>query len=344
MKKLAFFLITLIAGIFAFVLAMKTVGWERVIEALKLFLSLKGLLIVFITVLLSFAGYWRWKIILEKLSGRKDFKNLKELWFAGFTVSYFTSISFVVGDLFKSYFVKKNYDLNWQKSIASSIIDRLLDSTVFFVSTILGIFAFLFYSRVLPEKILLFSFIGIIVLLVLLLFFYFKSLKKESTIEWFLNIFGMKRKKIEESEKGKMIFETEREIIKNISIKSRIFWEGIGLTVLKYFLHFLRAAVLVLFLQDGASLGKMFAIFGINNIASLSPTPAVLGALEATGILSFGGVGFGIAAGTVFAMVIRSSDVVIALIGGFCLVKIGIHLTTKKILEFFGKEKNNEDE
>jgi len=340
MRKVLIFFLTFILGVAGFVIAMKSVGWQTIPEAFKLFLSPTGLVLLFLTFLINYLGFLKWRFVLKKLSGQPDFRGLSEAWLGGFTISYLlTPIAFLGGEPFRAYFVKEKYHLDWGKSAASVIIERLLEWTVLFLGSVPALLVFLMHSRVIPGKIFPFAGAGIIGLFILLFIFYFKSLKKESMVEWFLNFLGLERKEIENSHRGKLIFGVEKEIINFFSPKGKIFWQGISLTVLRYLFYFLRVWFLIFSLHCGTSLSRAFAVYGVTNLAVFFPTPAALGSLEATGILSFGALDFKISQGTILALLLRNADILLSLVGLFFLVKVTIYLTGRKILSFFGGKK-----
>jgi len=334
-KNLIYFLITLVIGFLIFVLMMKTVGWQRVFEALFLFVSLKGLVILLLTFLTAVLSIWRWRIILEKLTGRSEFKGLSKIWFAGFTFTYLlTPIAILGGEPVRVYLAKKFYSIDFKKSFSSIAIDRIFEWALFLIFTIGGIFTFLFYGNFPSRKMgwLVISVVGGLSLL--LLFFFFKSLRKESALLWFLKVFGVKKEKIENLQNGNFIFGIEKEIINFLSLKKKVFWQIFGLSFLRYVVFFLRAFFLVFFLGGEMKLVRSFAIYGFNNLASISPVPAALGTLEATGILSFNTLGLGKAAGTIFAMVVREADLLMSLVGVVFLVIFILKLTGEKMLRF----------
>ncbi len=339
-KSLKFFA-ALIIGLLAFIWAVKTVGWKTIPAAFSLFLSLKGLAILGITFLASLSGFLRWKTILRKVSGRYSFPELFKIWLASFTVSYLlTPIAFLGGEPFRAYLSKKKYKLSWEKSAAAVIIDRLLEWTVFLIFTIAGVLFFIFLNTAnLNIYLILSSSVLVLSLFVLLVIFYAKSLKKESVLKWLLKVLKIKRENFESSQNGKLVFKTEKEVVNFFFAAKRQFWQGIAFSFLKYFFCFFRVALLVVFLQKGVNFFQTAAIYGISNLALFVPVPAALGSMEASGILGFSGLGFNIASGTIFAIVIRNADIIMSLIGGVFLLKISLSLAGAKILEFLERNR-----
>lgn len=327
-------LAALVIGLSLFGVIMKVVGWSSIQDALVLFLSFKGLIIIGLSFLGVLVSVFKWRFILKTITDKLEFRHLGELWLAGFTLTYLLTPTAVLGgESLRIYFTKKIYDLDWKKSTASVIIERIFDWTLFLFFTIIGILIFLFYTHFFSKKMIFFAVLIVGSLFSLLLLFYLKTLKKESTLEWFLKIFGIKKEKFESFLNSKIIFETEKELINFLSLKKKIFWKGFGLTFLKYSLSFLRVALLIFFLGGGKNIIQSLAVYGVTNLALLFPVPATLGSLEATGILSFGILGLGVASGTTFAMVLRGADLVLSLLGAIFLIKFGLKLAGAKISE-----------
>ena len=321
---------------------MKIVKWGGVKEALNLFLSLKGLGILFFSLIAAWAGIMRWNFILKKLTGEKKFKNLWQVWFIGFLFTYLlTPMAILGGEPVRVYIVNKLYKIEMKKNISSMIIDRLFDWTVFLVFTISGLFVFLFYGNFPDKNIEILVFSTVFALTAFLIFFYLKSLKRESILEWFIKSFGGKPEKIRNSHNGNMVLEGEKEIINFMSIDNKLFWEGFIYSFLKFTAFFARSFLLIYFLGGGLNILKSFAINGINNLSWISPVPATLGGMEATGVLSFDVFGLKSSSGIAFALTSRAADIFLSLIGLVFLVKYTIKLTLIRSLGGIISKKNN---
>lgn len=334
MKKILKFVIALLVGLVIFGFIMRRAGWSRLSEAFILFLSVKGVIIVILTFAVAAISVLRWKLILGSQGLDSRVKELGKLWSVGFALSFLTPVALFGGEAFRIYLTKKRLNFSWEKSAASVVIDKILDGTLFLMFLIVGILAFLFYGYF-PSRIMAWLVALVILgLLGLLLFFYFKALNKESVLEWFLEVFGIRKEKVKNTKNGQIIFDTEREVIRFFSPKRRVFWKGLGLSFLRYFLLFLRAALLIFFLKEGIEVSRVLAIFGFANLAMLFPLPAGLGSLEAASAFSFGTLGLGFATGTIFGMVWRAADLFLCLIGVIFLIKFGAELAEVKILGF----------
>jgi len=341
MKKVLKFSITLAIGFFIFWLVLKRVGLNSLNEALSLFLSFKGLIIIALTFVTALIGVLKWKSILASYGFKPPSKELIGLWLVDFGVSYLTPVSISGGEAIRIYFTKKKFNIPWEKSAAAAIVDKILDATLLLMFVIVGLLFFVFYGHF-PSGIML----TLVLLMIggvsgLLLLFYSKALNRESVLEWFFKFLGIKKEKIKNSEKGKIIFDTEKEIIKFFNLKRKDFWKALGLSYLRYFLLFFRTALLIFFVIEGIGISKALAIYGFVNGSLLFPIPAAFGSLEAVSAFGFSSFGLGEASGATFAMVFRSADLVVCLFGLLFLIKHGAEIAEMKILGFFDKFKIN---
>lgn len=344
MKRLIKFSLFLLLGLAVFLIVLGRVGPENIIQALSLFLGLEGLVIILITLLFVFFGIFKWRLILKDLGHSFSLKQVSPLWLLCFTISYLTPFSVFGGEFFRIYFTKKRYPaVSWQKSMASVAIDKILDATVFFVFMIVGLLVFAFYGRLPSSFMVAGVFVVAAILLFLLLLFYFKRLQSKSALEWALKIVGVKKEKISNHKNGSTIFEAEKEVFRFFSPRHKALWKALGFTFLRYLFLFLRGAVLIFFLTGSLNLFKSLAVYGFANLASLTPIPATLGALELGEGFVFKVLGFGFGTGTVFSMIWRGADLLLCIAGLVFLVKFSVDLASEKLLNFFDKIKLGSD-
>ncbi len=339
MKKILKFLIAFTIGLFIFWLVMGIVGWDKINKAIILFSGLEGLIIILLTFIAAMIGVFKWKLILQSQGLNICTRELGKLWLAGFAISYLTPVSLLGGEAFQVYFLKKKFNLSWEKSAASVIIRRILGGTFFLVFLVAGILAFCFYGYF-PSRIVIW-FVLLVTggLLILLSFFYFRALHKKSILKWFLKFLGINKEKIENNKNGKIILDVEKEVIRFFSPKNKAFWKGLSLSFLRYFLLFFRAALLIFFLGEGIEVLRVLAIYGFTNFALIFPLPAALGSLEAAGAFSFNALGIGAGQGTIFAMSWRAADLFLCLLGLIFGIKLGLNLAERKLLDFIDKLK-----
>ena len=326
-------------GLLIFLFVMKIVGWGKINEAIILFSGFKGLIIVLLTFFIAMISCLNWKLILQSQGFNISIKELTKLWLAGFSVSYLTPFTGLGGEALQIYFLNKKFNISWEKSTASVIIRKILSATFFLLFLVTGVLSFCFYGYSPQGTIIWLVFLVIGGLFGSLLFFYFKILKKESILRWLLKFIGIKKEKIEGHKNGKIIFDTEREIIEFFSSKSRIFWKSSMLAFLRYFLLFFRAGLIIFFLGEGVEALKVLSVYGFTNFALMFPFPAGIGSIEAASAFTFNALGMGAGNGTVYAMTLRAADLFLCSFGIVISIKLGLNLAGKKLLNFTDKLK-----
>lgn len=339
MKRFSQFLLLFAAGLIVFLFTLGKIGQEHLETATSLLLSPSGLLITLFALLFGIVGILQWKYILKTMGANYTFKQLAPLWLFGHSISYITPFAVFGGEFFRAYFAKKKLpDLDWKKSIASVAIDKIIYSTSFFAFLIIGLGVFTFYGR-LPT-----SFLGIGALstaglfLVLLAIFYFKRLKKESIVEWFLKSFGKKNRLQANGQKLTML-EIEQEVFKFFSLKSKRFWKTVSFSILRGIINVARCLLLIFFLTSQMDILKAMAGYSFAALAFLSPFPATLGALEIGEGIAFAALGLTFNMGAVFGIVWRAGDIVLALIGLVFAVKYSSLFIEAKIFKMFSSKK-----
>ena len=340
MKNFFKLLIASSIGLFIFLFVLKIVGWDKIIEAIKLFSGPKGLIIASLTFFIPIISCLNWKNILGSQGFNAPIKELIKLWIAGFAISFVTPFTVLGGEAFQIYFLNKKFNIGWEKSIASVVIRKILSGTFFILFLMIGILSFCFYGYFPEGTMIWLVFLVIGGLSGSLLFFYFKVLNKESILRWLLKSVGINKEKIESHKNGKVIFETEREIIKFFSPKSKTFWKSLCFAFLRYFLLFFRTGLVIFFLGKGIGILKTLSVYGFTNFALMFPFPAALGSTEAISAFTFNALGMGAGDGTIYAMTLRAADLLLCITGIILGIKIGLGIASKKIFDFIDKIKD----
>jgi uncharacterized protein (TIRG00374 family) len=317
MKKIFLFLFFLLIGVFLFFRIIKEIGWQEIKLAFFIFFSKKGLVILGLTILIWLTGLLRWKEILRGQGENLSFLTLFRPYFSSLSLMFFFPMLILAGEFFRAYFLKEKKSILWQKGMASVLIDRILEITVYLIIIFLGIFFFLFKIGFLPKNLGAILVILIIIAL-FILFFYFKSFKKESI----LKIFGKLDKK-------NKIRELEKEIFEFFKIKNKFLWRGFFLSFLKSFFNFLRIWILILFLGKTTGIFSLFSILGFLYFTLMIPIPASLGSQEAFQAFAFLNLGIGASRGAAFSMLIRTAELIVALMGMIILVFSGLKFLKK---------------
>lgn len=318
MKKFLLFLFSLFIGIGLFIGVGKIAGWQEIKKALLVFTGWQGMAILGLTVLMAATATWRWKEILKSQGYNIPTISLFRPYLAGFSLCYLVPMVVLGGEFFRSYFIREKFDVPLKKSLASVILDRILEVTVYLVVIVAGLI-FFFLKIGLPPKNLGIILAGLLTFFIAgISFFYFKGFKRESIAKFFPRLFNQK---LFDSEP----LEIEKAIFQFLKPKKSFFWKGWGLTFLKSAIALVRAWLLILFL--GKTMGfSALSILGFTYLALMIPIPANIGCHEAFQAFAFNSLELGAGLGTAFSMIIRGAEITVALIGLLFLFRLGIKL------------------
>jgi uncharacterized protein (TIRG00374 family) len=315
MKKFLFFLISLILGVALFLWTVNFVGLEEIKSAFLVFAGWQGVVIFSLTFLMMMVGAWKWKEILKEEGVNVSFQDLFKTYLAGFSVMFLAPALFWVSELFRSYTLKKRKQVPWSKAMASVIIDRILEWTTILITILFG--SIFFLSNIgLPSKEL-----GIAFGLVFFFFaigiclFYFKIFRKESIAKTFGKILN--------GEINQEPLETEKEIFNFFKLQKQGMWKGFALSFLKVAIACLRGWILIIFLGKEISYLSALSILSFTYLAAMIPIPTSLGSHEAIQSFAFNSLGLGIPTATAFTMIIRTAELLVALLGLFFLFRFG---------------------
>lgn len=303
------------------------VGFQEIKNAFQVFSGWQGLMILFLSFSVILVGNWKWKEILKGEGVNLSFKELFRPFIAGFSLLYLFPVIIWGGEVFRGYILKEHYAIAWSKGMSSVIIDRVLEWTANLTVIFFGSLLFILKSGFPPQK--LGIFLGVLFLIFLsgLSFFYFKCLRKESVAKFFVK-----------SDSNQLV-EMEKEIFNFFKIKNNALWKVLSLAFLRAGIMYSRAWILIFFLGKNIGALPALSILGFSYLATMIPIPTALGSHEAIQIFAFGFLGLPASTAAAFAMIIRGTDVIVALIGLIFLFQLGImalkDVLFKKINHFF---------
>jgi uncharacterized protein (TIRG00374 family) len=333
MKKFLLLLISFLIGAGLFVWVAKIVGWEKIKNSFLVFTGWQGLAILGLTIVMALIGTWKWKEILRGGGVKIPFRQLLNPYLAGFSIMFLAPILIWGGEIFRSYILKERNSIPWSKGMASVIIDRILEWTANLAVVFFGGLFFLLIIDFPPIKLgLIFG--GVFLFFTALIaFFYFKSIRRESMIRFFIR--GSQNQP----------FEIEKEIFKFFKVKNRAMWKSVAISFLRAAFMYLMSWFLISFLVKSIGAISVLSILGFTYLAVMIPIPTALGSHEAIQTFAFNSLGLGASTATVFTMIIRGAELIIALVGVIILFRLGVILiknTLFKKINNFTQIKNNE--
>lgn len=322
MRKLIFFLFSLFAGFVTLWWILKAVGWEVIKIAFLTFSGPEGIAIFILTILMLFAGLWKWREILKSQGYNFSLSELSRPYFAGFSIMFLAPIVIFGGELFRAYVLRKKYDVDWQKSTASVIIDKILETTSYVFIILLGSILFILRIGLPPKNLGMILGGTFIFFLAALIFFYFKIFKKESIVKIFIK-----------DTKNHQGIGLEKEIYSFFKPRNIFMWRGFGLSFLRIGFALVRTWVLVLFLGKTLGFFSSLSILGFYYLALMVPIPAALGSHDAIQVFAFNSFGLGAGTGAAFAMIVRGAELLLALLGLILLFRLSTELLGRILLK-----------
>lgn len=334
-KKILLFFFSLFIGVALFIWIVDFIGWEKIENSLLVFTVWQGLIVSILTLLIILIGNWKWKEILRGEEVEVSFWHLLKPYLVGFAVMFLAPILLALGDILRIYTFKRKSDISLLKAAASVVIDRVLEWTVNLVIVFFGIL--ILFNRIgfSSKKLILFG--GLfLVFVVWISFFYFKTIKRKSIAKKIGGLFNGRL--------SKELLSIEKEISDFFRFQNKSMWRSLGLSFLRGFLMYLRTWFLIIFLGKQISATVSLSILGFTYLAAMIPIPTALGSHEAIQAFAFKSFGLGVSSAAAFTMIIRTAELLFALIGLILLIQTGAIFLQDlifKAIEKFNKFRNN---
>lgn len=329
MRKFLLFLVPLLIGTGLFYWVIRTVGWQEIKNSFLVFTGWQGLVILGLTLLMAVFGTLIWHEALKGIGAKTSFRKLLQAYLSAFTIRYLFPVAIVGSEIFQGHILKEIDSVSWEKSIASVILNRILELTANMVVIFFGILFFVF-KIALPRGDLIFLFSGLILALTFLIsYFYFKSIKKESMVKAVGRIFN---KRLSSEPLG-----IEKEIFSFFKLKNVAMWKSFIFSFLRAGAMWFRTWLLVFFL--GKSLGAMsaLAISAFYCLATMIPIPADLGSHEVVQAFAFSSLGLKAGTGTAFSLIVKGAELILSLIGMIILLHLGVEFLKNTLFRKNGK-------
>lgn len=341
MRKFFLFLVSLLVGAVIFVFIVRNIGWEKIESAFKIFSFKAGMIILLLTILANLFRTWRWKTILQNLGYNIPAFKVLEYYLSGNAIAFFIPMVIFGGEVFRGYDLKEKYNMPWAKSIASVIIDRISEITIYAITIIIGVVFFILNANLPSNKAYIIVFLITFFIIGLISVFYFKSFKKESIIISFLKKFNAKN-----SNGGETAIETEGEIFKYFKPKQKAMWKGFILSFFAELMLLARTFFLILFLGKNIGVMSAISVVAFSSLALILPIPAAIGSHEAVQSFVFTALGLGAGTGAAFVFIIRGAELTMALIGLIFFFRFGIQILEsvlfKRIKKLIIRSKNSQ--
>lgn len=319
MKRVILFVGSLLAGLFLFGFLISRVGWQEMWKPLEAFSLSNAFVIFLLTGAFLLVGVLRWQLVLRGQGCPIPFSSVWRPYLAGFSLSFFVPIIPFASEFFRASALGDLHKIEFDKGMASVLIDRILEVTSNLFVVIMGGVLFLFAERGIPYSVKtlgIICFVGIWLLIVS--FLYIRIFQKRSVIRMFWR------------GKGSM-HDVEKEVFLFFYLRNRFFWQGLLLSFLKSAIGLARVWALIFFLGKGFAWIAGVTILGFYYLAVLVPIPAALGSHEALQAVGFGVFGLGAGTGAAFALVVRAVEILFASLGLALFFHLGLRFMKKMI-------------
>ncbi|PIX03355.1 hypothetical protein COZ78_00755 [bacterium (Candidatus Gribaldobacteria) CG_4_8_14_3_um_filter_42_11] len=337
-RWLKFFGLALLGAILFLIVAVKT-GPSNLGRVFALLFDFNSFSLVIISLVVVYFGALRSSIVLRSFGYKLSLWSLTTLWLAGFGAGYALPVSALGGDVVKVYFTKKKFNfLSWERAIAATGAERILDATAFFVFLVAGLAVFAIkndLTTVLSVGVLA----GLAIIMAGLVLFYFKARKKQGILQGLFDFSGLAKLKFFKGQGNDILLGAEKEMLVFFHTSKSYFGQALAVSFLRYLALFARAWLLLFFVTGHIGLFKSLAVFGFTNLGSIPPVPASLGTLELSVGLCFKGLGLGFDSGAVFSMILRSIDLLLCLVGLVYGAKFALAIAERRVLSLFKIER-----
>jgi uncharacterized protein (TIRG00374 family) len=242
------------------------------------------------------------------------------------------------GEPVRFYILKKESDLSSSQIVSSIILDKLILVLVSSVYFFIGIFFLLIYLDLswLREIILLTFFF-----LIISAFWYLLRSAKRVSSEKRLFIVLMERLYLNKLKFVKRheekISQIEKEIVDFFKLSKKRILQIVFLAILEVAFVLMGCWLILFFMGQTLEISKLFAIKSVVDLSYIVPFPAALGSLEISQAFVFQVLGFTLATGVAFSLILRGLNLIIAFLGLCILGCLQIKFFSKRIIGFFSK-------
>jgi len=321
MKRVLFLLASLFFGVVLFIFVIEFIGWDDVILALQSFTKINGLVVIGLTFLIMLTAILRWQHVIKSQGCQTSIASLIKPFLVAHSVNYLMPTVPFGSEIVRGYILKRKTDFPGNIAISSAFIDRILEITAHLIMVVFGVIYFLLKIGMPPHSLAIVLGGGFLLASIPVSFFYFKSLKKESLVKFFIR-----------KSKKNIILSVEEEIFNFFNLKKMFFWKGLIMALLRDVVSLFRTFFIVIFLGKSLNFFSAFSVFSFSTLAQFFPIPATLGIHEIVQVFVFGKLGLGSGTATAFTMIVRGAELFFSFLGLFILFSFGVKLLKKLLL------------
>ncbi len=340
-------IILLALGIALFIFTLKTVGLAQVGKALSLlnfWQSVFALIVLFLGMV--FFGAIKWRAIIKSSIGGESvedkampkFSKIILIKWIGCSVSYLTPAALFGGEPLRFYLLKRDSNVSSKRIASSIILDKLtlvLVSSAFFF---FGVFSLLFYLH-LSWLVEIISFLLVFIFLLMFWVLVRKAgqISEEKGLTYSLakvfhlhNLRFLKRNQ-------RRILKVEKEVRLFFKLPKKVIFQILSLATMEVLVVTVASWIIIFFMGVSLRIPQIFAIKSVVDSSYLIPFPAALGSLEISQAFVFKALGFDLASGVAFSLILRGLSLIIAFIGLFIWGWMQVKFFANNIVNFFSR-------
>jgi len=277
-KKILISLAVLLLGLACFVLAIRYIGVDQIIqqfhnirpEYILLYLTISSIIVIVLIV--------KWSIILDALGYHINFFQLVMYRQMGYAVGYVVPAFYIGGETVRSYFLNKKHNVPLRDSVSSVVIDRAVELPMNFLLA-----AVMFLIIILTMKIPLYIMVpmGLVIAFMIFLtaFFYYKMYKKEY---FFTYIFDLLRlgKIARLAPMRSKIVHLEESVITFFNHKPKYIIISILISGMLWLLMMTEFWAGIRIVGYNATFLQLFLVIVMTGVSMTIPIPASVGVME----------------------------------------------------------------
>lgn len=324
MKKIIFFVVSILIGLILFVIVIWKVGLQEILHTINYFSISKWFVILLLSATQFYITLFRWKLVLRSQGFKVPLIKLVASKLVGFSVDYTTPSPNVGGEAIRAYVLQKDTGIGFSQGLASIIIDKVMDFSYALPFVLFSIF-YVLIKFSLPWKIMAgllfvsFSFIFLILL------FYYKTLRKKEFFGAIIRFLQLHRLSFVAGVMDK-IAQFEQIIIDFFHRDKKTFYRGLILSLLGGIFAISGVWLILVFLGLTVNLLQVILIATLGIITFLLPIPGSFGSTETGEILIFSLFDFRPEYAIAYTLIFRSIDFLKVGVGFLFLSHFGLKI------------------
>jgi len=353
MKKTILFILSLVIGLALFIGVVAYIGLDEIISAFKSFPWWVIAVTTALSFLQIFVTIYRWKLVLNAQGDKVSFWRLISPKFVGYAISFLTPGLYVGGEPVRAYVLKKETGIRFTRSMASIIVDKVLDFT-YPLPFLIGALIYAIFSYNMPWSVVGVFILTLFILIGLLGLFYFQTYRSKGFFSVIMRIFQLHRFKFMRKIVTRMVI-FEQLIITFFKDKRQLFAQGLLLSLLGGTIIFAQFFIILHALGIDANFLEILVMMVFMILSFLIPIPASLGSFETSQVVVFTALKFTASIGIAFTLVLRVAEIFKVGLGLFYLSRLGLKLLKavpiengengmEKMIENHKKEEENPDQ